>query len=630
MVAEPTAQDRASKAQSRIDKLSTPEDILLLKYTPELIEELSNHVTRKSLFDAILIDASETGFLFTAETLIESAALARNLLQLQGTMLWIKAEKAIGIKRDSIVGNCSFTIFDSYAELFDYSPALTARVRDILGKTDSFQESTDLSQQVLMSVIPVLTKAGINAKGAIENVNQRISVLAAIDNFTALSGLSERLVKSGRMTFEELLEEIKFLEDSKLIYPVLAKIPFLVNCFSIRTPFSLDDYLIAAKLVTRVQLDELVAESRAAINKDHITVGALALKKGYINARQLEVAINDLSFYGQAGGRDGTRMMRSGSEETQLQSLVGYLGSTDPSNLLQNLVQNREGGVLSVEHKDQHFRAMFDAGKLTHAKVGKILGNQAVVQFASAWHEGIFVFMKRTPPPDLSVEECKLTKMLDNLLLDAALAKDNMEVVNKKLPNGIESILEKAEDTKNLLGEGKFKDPSEGYDISEAEVVLMRRLWNELDGLTTLVVAVKRLSDVALYKGMRAADLLRHYGLVTIPENNLDGPLKDFNFMVKSVSEKIGRDRNTAFLRLSMRDTVGYTQRARMFAITSSGEVGLDMAAARKTGASLSLVVQDIENWQVQYIEYVSQEVPSELLLSIIREIHPEVESADN
>jgi hypothetical protein len=155
----------------------------------------------------------------------------------------------------------------------------------------------------------------------------------------------------------------------------------------------------------------------------------------------------------------------------------------------------------------------------------------------------------------------------------------------------------------------------------------MRRVWDELDGLTTLAIAIKRLGDVPLYKGTRAADVLRHYGLVTLPENNLDSPLKDFNFMCKKVSEKIGRDRNTAFLRLSMRDTVGYTQRARMFAITPSGEVGLDMAAARKTGASLSLVIQDIENWQVQYIEYVSQEVPSELLLSIIREIHPEEES---
>jgi hypothetical protein len=34
------------------------------------------------------------------------------------------------------------------------------------------------------------------------------------------------------------------------------------------------------------------------------------------------------------------------------------------------------------------------------------------------------------------------------------------------------------------------------------------------------------------------------------------------------------------------------------------------------------MVVSDLENWQVKYIEYVSQDLDRAALLSIIREVH--------
>jgi hypothetical protein len=102
----------------------------------------------------------------------------------------------------------------------------------------------------------------------------------------------------------------------------------------------------------------------------------------------------------------------------------------------------------------------------------------------------------------------------------------------------------------------------------------------------------------------------------------LTAPLDKFNQMVRKVAEKLGVERTIAFLRLGMRDSVGYSVRARVFAVGASGEVGIDMAAARNTNASLSLVVNDIENWQVKFIEYVSQELDSDMLVRIIEDIH--------
>jgi hypothetical protein len=599
------------------------ENITALKYGPDLIHQLRLLADHQTTFYAVLVDATNSGFLFTTELLLDSVRLAKRLLEPSGVLVFFTVQKAIGLQGDSLLGHQSFLVFENHAELFDYFPALAKPVHVLLGKTYGEEVvTTDLASEVLMSVVPVLTRQGIEAKGKIEARSRRNIVLASIDNFTSINTINERFSEQGRMTRDEFLEEVKNLEAEKLIYPVFAKVPMLVNCLRNRSPFSLPDYLVAAKLVTREKVDQLQAEVRNQINDDCITLGPLALKKGYINARQLEVSMQDQAFYGQDAEKEQLKMLKSASEEAQVQSLLGHLGTVDPSNLLQNLAQNRESGVLSVEFKDLQFRGLFETGKLTHAKVSKIAGNQAVVEFACSWNEGTFVFMKRTPPPDLARDACKLTKMLDKLLLDAALAKDNMAVLHKRLPKGLETVLEKQEDSKDLFSIKEFKDPQDGAKLAADTVALMERVWESLDGLSTLTTVIKRLADVPTHRVTHAAVTLLNYELVTLPEFDLTAPLDKFNQMVRKVAEKLGVERTIAFLRLGMRDSVGYSVRARVFAVGASGEVGIDMAAARNTNASLSLVVNDIENWQVKFIEYVSQELDSDMLVRIIEDIH--------
>jgi hypothetical protein len=616
--------DQAQALTQSPNKAVHQENILVVPYTDDLLDQLARHVDKKHLYDAVLIDASTCGFFFTAECLLEAARLAKQLLELQGTMIFLKTDKAVGISRDTLMGNLSLLNFENYAELFDYSPVLARHVQVALGHSaNSLTESTDLFHQVLMSTIPVLTRDGIRLKATIDSINKRNSILALIDNFTPLSTITERLVvEQGRMTTQELLEEIKGLEGSKAIYPILPKIPFLVHCFKNKTPFSLRDYLIAAKLVTQGHLDEMLLELQHNLSKDHISLGPLALKKGYINGRQLEITLQDQAFYGQGASKEQAKLVKTSAEEQQVHSLIGRLGTTDPSNLLQNLAQNRESGVLSVEYKDLQFRALFDNGKVTHAKVGKVVGNDAIIEFASAWREGVFVFIQRTPPPDLAKDACKLTKFLEKLLLDGALCKDNLELALKELPKGRDSILEKLPDDKRVLLQENLLDPQDKVPLTAQDLTLMKRVWQELDGLSSLVAAVRKLADVTTNDGVRAAIRLLRYNLVSLPEVDLNVPLDKFRQLCKKVSERIGVERSLAFLRLSLRDTMSYSVRARMFALGASGEVGIDMAAARSTGASLSLVIQDIEDWQVKYIEYVSQEMNSEVLLGMIQDIH--------
>jgi hypothetical protein len=609
--------------QADTKERSGQQNIIVLKYGPDVLSELSSLTRGKRLYSAILVDATVCGYLFPAETLIEAGRLAENVLELQGSLIFLTSHKATAIVRESLTGLMSLHCFDNHAELYDYSPQITKFIQTALGDTSNFiEESTDLSHQVLMSTVPVLTQNGLNIKMAMEAHHRRNILIAAIDNYTPVITLAGKMVSGSRLSESEYLDRLKELEQEKLIFPVFQKIPFLVNCFKNRTAFTLKEYLLAAGLLSHTQLDDLMMELNSTPLKQRLSLGALAVRKNIINSRQLEIALQDQAFYGQTEESEKTKLGSVTGEESKVQSLVGHLGSTDPSNLLQNLATNRETGVLSVEYRDMQFRALFEVGKITHAKLGKILGNQAVTEFASAWKQGIFVFIQRTPPPDLAKDNCKVSKALDKLLLDAALAADNTEVTWKKLPRASESVLEKLADKDHHLENEKLTDPREKFVINATERGMMRKMWNALDGLHSIAMVIRNLGDVTTSDAAMAIDRLLAYGLVTVPQLDLHGPLAKFQELVKRITETIGVERSEAFLRLSMRDTIGYSGRARCFILSRHGDVGVDMAAARSAGTSLSVVLQDLEDWQVKFIEYAGQDIDRTTLLTIIREVH--------
>ncbi|MBP6743726.1 DUF4388 domain-containing protein [bacterium] len=605
------------------DRTGSQQNIIVLKYGPELLSEIAALSKSKRLYDAILIDSTLCGYLFPAEILVEAGRLAENLLELSGALIFLKSDKAIAVVRQSLTGLMSFHVFDNHSELFDYSPALTKFIQTALGSATSFvEESTDLSHQVLMSTVPVLTSHGLDLKINMTAHHRRNLLLSAIDNYSPVVTLINKVVSQGRLSESEFLERIKELEAEKSIYPIFAKIPFLVNCFKTKTAFTIKEYLISSGLISKAQLDDMLMELNSMPAKQKMALGTLAVKKQIFTSRQLEIALQDQAFYGQTEENDKVNLGAVAGEDDKVQSLVGHLGSTDPSNLLQNLATNRETGVLSVEYRDMQFRALFEMGKITHAKLGKIMGNKAVTEFASAWKQGIFVFVQRTPPADLAKDICKVSKALDKLLLDAALAADNTEVTWKKLPKAADSILEKLPDPKNYLADEKLTDPKEKFVLSATERAMMSRLWNALDGLHSIALVIRNLGDVTTSDAAAAIDRLLSYELVTVPTVDLFGPLTKFQTLVKRITETIGIERSEAFLRLSLRDTLGYSGRARVFILSRQADVGVDMAAARSAGTSLSVVLQDLEDWQVKYIEYATQELDRNVLLTIIREVH--------
>jgi hypothetical protein len=622
MAIQPIEEQTRKFAQGK-DQDTASEKVFAFTYGPAFLDELGALSQKKETYDVVIVDATKSGFLFTTEVLLESARHARNLLTVQGALLFVKQDKAVALVRETVMGSLSLHIFDRLAELYDYSPSLAQLIQTILGSAAGIlEESTDLADQVLMSSIPVLTSFGIKLKGGVESHRRRNLVLGAIDNYTPLSTISQRLTVDGTMNLDELVEELRSLEQVRAIFPIFPKVPFLVHCFRNKIPFKFSEYLTSSRLLSQDQLDELLFEQQNSRGKTRLNLGALAVAKTYLSTRQLEIALQDQAFYGQGGEADKVKIVANSSEQSQVQSLVGHLGTTDPSGVLQSLANNRESGVLSVEYKGQQFRALFEQGKLTHAKLGKIKSDDAVVEFVSVWREGIFVFIQRQPPPDLSDTACQLTKPLDKLLLDGALATDNVEVVWKKLPKGANSPLEKMPDSQNLLQGSNLQDPQTKTPCTAEEIETMRLLWKDLDGLTPISKTIDNLETITTYQAAMAVDRLLHYGLVSAPQMGIAGPLEKFQEIAHLAQEKIGLDRNFVLLRLGLQGTQGYSVKTRMFSIGTAGEIGVDLAAARQAGLSLSLVIKNLEDWQVKYIEYLSHELDRDTLRSIVFTVH--------
>ena len=612
--------DDGEQPTVRLTDSIVQDNVIALQYGPDFLDELSGLSQTKRLFDVVVVDCTQCGFFFTADALIQAAELAKNALEVQGAMVFVKADKAICLVKESVVGMLSFHIFETLAQVYDYSPSLARQVQLTLGsKTDIGDESSDLSEQVLMSAVPVLTNFGIKLKAGMESTKRRNIVLASVDNYTPLSSLAQKI--ASKVPFEELLDELRGLEESGAIFPLFAKIPFLVHCFRNKLPFKLKDYLIESRLISQDQLDNLLI---AMQNKttERLSLGALCVAKGLLSSRQAEIALQDQAFYGQGGESERVKVMVDQDQETKVHSLVGHLGTTDPAGLLQSLANNRETGVLSVEHKDLQFRCVFEQGKLVKAKQGKLKGNEAVSEFVAVWKEGIFVFLERQPPSDLADESCKVTRPIDKLLLDSALSQDNIVTLWKKLPKGPETALEKLNDSENLLASGTLVDPVENYPLNEVEVNNMIRLWKEFDGLASVATTIKKLGNITTSHATTAIDRLLHYGLVKVPSLDLAAPLDKFQAIVLNVANRIGVDRSNALLRLSLQASQGYNAKARMFQIGTGSEVGVDLTLARSAGLSLTQVVKHLEDWQVSYIEYVSQEIDKNVLREIVFKVH--------
>ncbi len=622
---EPTgswlSQDsEADEITLRLTERAGREKVAMLKLGQHFSDELEKLWNSKKFFDLILVDATECGFLFSAEDMISAATAARDILEVQGALVFVKLDKAAAFIKESPVGFLSFHVFETFSDVYDYSTSIAKHIQQAMGQTIEIRrESADLSEQILLTIIPVLTNFGIKLKASVEGAARRNKILNAIDNYTPLNAIAQRL--AAEMNFSDLLEDLKQIEKSGAIYPIFPKVPFLLQHFRSGKQFKLREYLLEARLITREQLDEVIFAMQSTKSAQRLSLGSMCVARGLLSARQLEIALQDQSYFGQMREIDKGKILME-TDDAQVQSLVGNLGTTDPAAVLQNLASSRSNGVVVVEHRGPAFRAAFEQGKLICARLGKLKGNAAVYEFVSVWKDGVFVFLERSIPDDLQSDECKVTRPIDKLLLDSALAQDNIEALYARLKHGEKSILERIADSNNVFGSGYIVDPQEGYQLEEEEVEQMKLVWKVADGLSSLSDLRRLTPDLTTFQFANAVSRLLYYELVREPGVELNLPLSNFRHIVSLIASKLGVDRVQALLRLSLRESQGYSAVARVFSLGSGSELGVDLSAAKSAGLSLSHVVKALEDWQVKFIEDVSLELDKDLLRDLVKRVY--------
>src|SRR5690606_1543461 len=120
--------------------------------------------------------------------------------------------------------------------------------------------------------------------------------------------------------------------------------------------------------------------------------------------------------------------------------------------------------------------------------------------------------------------------------------------------------------------------------LTAKQMKLVRILWEKLDGLTTITRVVKEIGTVTTPEVAWATGVMLDHHLVAVPDGDLKTPLDKFQRLIVAIRDHIGSEQNSAFVRLSLRDTLGYSGRARVFTLTKRDELGVNMAALRQAG----------------------------------------------
>lgn len=197
----------------------------------------------------------------------------------------------------------------------------------------------------------------------------------------------------------------------------------------------------------------------------------------------------------------------------------GELGVFDPAALLQSLATAQKTGVLTVQAPDgRQLWLLFENGKPMQARMGKYAGAAAIVEFVSTFEEGNFNFQEKsmsgketmTKLPRLD-ENFNISKSLERILMDGALAQDNFNAAKKIIPtlNMLVRPVAPVEFAARWQQLGQIEEPPMPEEFN-----VMSDIVQKADGNTTLHNIFRTMEGVPTHSLWRAAALLIQHGLV--------------------------------------------------------------------------------------------------------------------
>ncbi len=195
----------------------------------------------------------------------------------------------------------------------------------------------------------------------------------------------------------------------------------------------------------------------------------------------------------------------------------GLLGAIAPCSLLQSLVLHGGNGLLSVAHGGLRFTSFYNRGRLSHAEHGNIKGDDAVVEFVSTWSEGTVSFVE-TDWHDFVSDACRVSRALDKLLLESALAADCITDILSMISGGRKAVLERSGDLETRL-DVVMAQPLQYFDntsVSDDDKKRIVELSKRVNGIARLQDLISASDYWPSYLTMKALQLLIDLRLVSI------------------------------------------------------------------------------------------------------------------
>lgn len=619
-------------SENREGNIASSLSFLTFSYRENLFGQLDKLVDSGKSLDGLIIDLMQTGFSLPLDAMVKFAIYAKKLLKPQGVLLFVKGDGAITLTRDDPAGGLTFNHYDSPFGIFTRYPLLADYACATVSGIDRRRlrgGGSTLANHILSTSIPVTSEYGKSVKNDFTLPAPQNWMLQIIDDYSSVESIVRNAETRHQLPSDEALRILQEFEAAGLIYPVFSRIQFLSNCYHNRKPFRLGRYLVAAGIIDETQLRELLEKQQEEGwgKAQRSFLGLLAVRAGFINTRELEVLLDDQYLYGGYHKRtekddDASGTARGVNIETMRDSMIGSLGAIDTAGLLQSLATAKKTGLLTVDSRDRTIIVAFEAGRPTHARLSRLQGYNAMVEFITSWSEGIFVFRDKGTSAELD-DTCRLNQSLDRLLLDSALFQDQMAQILASFPQGRDAILERVWNFEALWIQ-MHSQPMKYMDESQVMVEDRKRigeLATFIDGLSTLDEVVKSYDMWPTHMIIKSVALLVQLRLATIQQGSLFRPLTIFQKITEEIQVMLGPEDNKTILNSSLHYVHGDSQAKTRFHIDHEGRISVNLSQMKRSGVPVSAVLLELRRWMEAYLAYCRRQMDSKQVDDIVARV---------
>jgi hypothetical protein len=610
--------------------ITSPLTFRTYSYRENIFAEFEGLIGEGKKFDGLIIDLMQTGFSLPMEMIVKFFNYGKRLLKPEGVMLFVKPDGAITLTKDDPGGGLTLNIYDSPFGIFTRYPMLADYLCATVSGVDRRRlrgGGSTLANHILYTSIPVLTSKGTELKNRFEIPPPQNWLLQLIDDYSSCEAIARLMEARHHVHSDETFALLQELESEGIIFPIFARIQFLANCYHNHKPFRLGRYMVASSIITPSQLEELLEmQQEEGWGRNQKTfLGLLAIRRGYINTRELELLLNDQYLYGgyhKAAEADEMRAEKKRSIETVRDSMIGSLGAIDSAGLLQSISTAKKTGLLTIENRDKTIIVLFSEGKPTHARLGKLSGMEAVTEYLVTWNEGIFVFRDKGMSPEITAD-CLLNQSLDRMLLDGALYQDQVNTILAQIPEGRNAVLERVWNFDELWIEFSQKD-LHYFDetiVAEKEKAKIYQVAKKIDGLTIIDEVINSTDDWTTNKILKSIQLMLDNKLIVSQQTSLFRPLTLFQRVSGEIQALIGKEENKNLLLVSSHYVHGESAAARRFNIDVEGRISVNLNEVKNSGTPVSVVLLELRRWMEAYLAYVRRQVDPQIVDALLSRV---------